>query len=90
MSSMPVPCEAVIDGVSLPEKDLQGALAQELRNRRAAASCLRAAATTEIAADRALLRRRAARLIHPIETSAPSGRGRDRRSRLFARTPTAG
>jgi hypothetical protein len=74
MNCMPVTYEAVVEESSLPEKDLQGGtLAQEVRNRRAAASCLRAAAMAESAADRELLRRRAAHLI------SPSRRGRSRR-----------
>jgi hypothetical protein len=65
MSGKPGPYEGVVDKFSLPEEDLQGARAQELRNRRAAALCLRAAAMTESALDRQHLRRRAAQLISP-------------------------
>ena len=65
MSCRPVPYEAIVDELSLPEKDLRGTRAQEVRNRRAAALCLRAAAMTESAVDRELLRRRAAQLISP-------------------------
>ena len=80
MNCMPVPYEAQVDELSLPAKDLQGAGAQEVRNRRAAASYLRAAAMTISAVDRELLRRRAAQLISPDQ--------RDRgRHRVIEMTP---
>jgi len=65
MSCMPVPYEAADEESSLPEAYSQGVRAREVRDRRAAALCLRAAAMTESAVDRELLRRRAAQLISP-------------------------
>ena len=65
MNCMPVAYEAVVAESSRSERDLLGARAQEVRNRRAAASCLRAATMAESAADREQLRRRAAHLISP-------------------------
>ena len=65
MSCMPVPYEAVVEGSSLPEEYAQGVRAREVRDRQAAALCLRVAAMTENAVDRELLRRRAAQLISP-------------------------
>lgn len=49
----------------LPDKNPQAELAQQVRNRQAAVVHLQAAALTENAAARDLLRRRAAELISP-------------------------
>jgi len=54
-----------IDAGIEPRPDESRAAREEARNRRAAASCLRAAATTEDAVERRCLRRLAAELIWP-------------------------
>jgi hypothetical protein len=65
MNCMPSAYEADTVEESLPEKQLHAALAQEGRNRQAAALYLHAATMTDDAVKRKVLRRRAAELILP-------------------------
>jgi len=65
VNCIPRPYEADTDGGSLPERELQRALAQQVRNRQAAALYLQAATLTDDAVARQLLRQCAAGLILP-------------------------
>lgn len=65
MNCIPRLYEADTDGGWLPEREFQPASAQQVRTRQAAALYLHAAAMTDSAFVRELLRRRAARLILP-------------------------
>ena len=72
MQCIPGLCGADEDRGAWPERGVQDAPAQEVRNRQEAALFLRAAAMTDDAVARELLRRRAAQLIAP----AAGGPGR--------------
>jgi hypothetical protein len=64
----------------LPDEEPQAAR-EQVRNRQAAASCLRAAATTADAATRKSLRLRAARLISPRPGDRTGRTAREREDR---------